>query len=253
MKNYLLGRYGAAPGRVNEQVKKLAVGNQDVITCRPADLIGDELERLRTEAEGLTKCDEDVLTYAMFPDLARTFLQERAAGSLTPEPLLPPEAREAATCPAYFAPSEFNVTLHGETYHIRISGTGHAGDNIRPFFVHVDGVSEEVRVETLDEIEVTPGGGARASAGKKTAPGGTKARPRPTHAGHVTTAMPGSIVDVLVKIGQKVKAGDGVLVIEAMKMENEIQSAVTGTVVAIHVAKGDVVTPDQVLVEIQPD
>ena len=253
VKNYLLGRYGAAPGRVNEQVKKLAVGNQDVITCRPADLIGDELERLRTEAEGLTKCDEDVLTYAMFPDLARTFLQERAAGSLTPEPLLPPEAREAATCPAYFAPSEFNVTLHGETYHIRISGTGHAGDNIRPFFVHVDGVSEEVRVETLDEIEVTPGGGARASAGKKAAPGGTKARPRPTHAGHVTTAMPGSIVDVLVKIGQKVKAGDGVLVIEAMKMENEIQSAVTGTVVAIHVAKGDVVTPDQVLVEIQPD
>ena len=253
VKNYLLGRYGAAPGRVNEQVKKLAVGNQDVITCRPADLIGDELERLRTEAEGLTKCDEDVLTYAMFPDLARTFLQERAAGSLTQEPLLPPEAREAATCPAYFAPSEFNVTLHGETYHIRISGTGHAGDNIRPFFVHVDGVSEEVRVETLDEIEVTPGGGARASAGKKAAPGGTKARPRPTHAGHVTTAMPGSIVDVLVKIGQKVKAGDGVLVIEAMKMENEIQSAVTGTVVAIHVAKGDVVTPDQVLVEIQPD
>ena len=108
-------------------------------------------------------------------------------------------------------------------------------------------------METLDEIEVTPGGGARASAGKKAAPGGTKARPRPTHAGHVTTAMPGSIVDVLVKIGQKVKAGDGVLVIEAMKMDNEIQSAVTGTVVAIHVAKGDVVTPDQVLVEIQPD
>jgi len=65
--------------------------------------------------------------------------------------------------------------------------------------------------------------------------------------------MPGTIVDVLVKIGQKVNAGDGVLVIEAMKMENEIQSAVTGTVVSIHVAKGDAVTPDQVLVEIQPE
>ena len=59
--------------------------------------------------------------------------------------------------------------------------------------------------------------------------------------------------NVLVKVGQKVNAGDGVLVIEAMKMENEIQSAVTGTVVGIHVAKGDAVTPDQVLVEIQPD
>jgi pyruvate carboxylase subunit B len=50
-----------------------------------------------------------------------------------------------------------------------------------------------------------------------------------------------------------VKAGDGVLVIEAMKMENEIQSPVTGTVVNVHVAKGEAVTPDQVLVEIQPD
>ncbi|MDP2834412.1 MAG: sodium-extruding oxaloacetate decarboxylase subunit alpha [Pseudomonadota bacterium] len=253
VKNYLLGRYGAAPGKVNEEVKKMAVGNQEAITCRPADQISDELDKLRGEAEGLTKSDEDVLTYAMFPDLARAFLQERAAGTLTPEPLLPPDAREAASCPAFFAPSEFNVTLHGETYHIRISGTGHAGEGVRPFFVHVDGVSEEVRVETLDEIEVTPGGGARTSAGKKNAGGASKGRPRPTHAGHVTTAMPGTIVDVLVKIGQKVNAGDGVLVIEAMKMENEIQSAVTGTVVGIHVAKGDTVTPDQVLVEIQPE
>ena len=253
VKNYLLGRYGAAPGRVNEEVKKMAVGNQETITCRPADQLSDELDKLRGEAEGLTKCDEDVLTYAMFPDLARTFLQERAAGTLTPEPLLPLEAREASTCPTFFAPSEFNVTLHGETYHIRISGTGHAGETIRPYFVHVDGVSEEVRVETLDEIEVTPGGGARTGAGKKSAGGASKGRPRPTHAGHVTTAMPGTIVDVLVKPGQKVVAGDGVLVIEAMKMENEIQSPVSGTVVGIHVAKGDAVTPDQVLVEIQPE
>jgi pyruvate carboxylase subunit B len=254
VKNYLLGRYGAAPGRVNEEVKRMAVGNQEVITCRPADQISDELDKLRSEAEGLTKSDEDVLTYAMFPDLARTFLQERAAGSLTPEPLLPPEAKEAASCPTFFAPNEFNVTLHGETYHIHISGTGNpSGGGKRPFFVQVDGVNEDVRIETLDEIEVVPGGGVRPASSKKSSAAGGKARPRPSHAGHVTTAMPGAIVDVLVKVGQKVNAGDGVLVIEAMKMENEIQSAVTGTVVAIHVAKGDTVTPDQVLVEIQPD
>jgi pyruvate carboxylase subunit B len=65
--------------------------------------------------------------------------------------------------------------------------------------------------------------------------------------------MPGAIVDVKVKVGDKIKAGDGVLVIEAMKMENEVQSPVTGTVIGVHVAKGDQVTPDQVLVEIQPE
>jgi len=254
VKSYLLGRYGAAPGKVNEEVKKLAVGNQEVITCRPADLLTDELDKLRGEAEGLAKSDEDVLTYAMFPDIGRTFLQERAAGTLTPEPLLPAESKEAASCPAIYAPSEFNVTLHGETYHIRIKGTGHGGEGQRPFYVHVDGVAEEVLLEALDEVEVTPGAAApRKSAGGKAAAGGSKQRPRPTHAGCVTTAMPGTIVDVKVKPGDKVKAGDGVLVIEAMKMENEVQAPVSGTVVQVHVAKGDAVTPDQVLVEIQPE
>jgi pyruvate carboxylase subunit B len=253
VKNYLLGRYGAAPGTVNEEVKKMAVGNQEVITCRPADLIGDELDKLRGEAEGLAKSDEDVLTYAMFPDIGRTFLQERAAGTLTPETLLPPESREAMSCPAVYAPSEFNVTLHGETYHIRIKGTGHGGEGQRPFYVHVDGVAEEVLLEALDEVEVTPGTAVPRKASGKKDGGGSKQRPRPTHAGCVTTAMPGTIVDVKVKPGDKVKAGDGVLVIEAMKMENEVQAPVAGTVVQVHVAKGDAVTPDQVLVEIQPE
>ncbi|HRH80375.1 MAG TPA: sodium-extruding oxaloacetate decarboxylase subunit alpha [Thiobacillaceae bacterium] len=256
VKNYLLGRYGKAPGTVNDEVRKLAVGNQEVITARPADLIPPELDKLRGEIEELAKSDEDVLTYAMFPDLGRTFLQERAAGTLTPEPLLPPNARLAESCPSIYAPNEFKVTLHGETYHIRIKGTGQAGESERPFYVHIDGVAEEVLLETLDEVEVTPGSASprKPGTGKESAAGGaSRQRPRPSHAGCVTTAMPGSIVDVKIKVGEKVNAGDGVLVIEAMKMENEIQAPVSGTVVAIHVAKGDSVTPDQVLVEIQPE
>jgi len=253
VKNYLLGRYGKAPGSVNEEVKKLAVGDQEVITCRPADLISDELEKLRGEIEGMAKTDEDVLTYAMFPDLGRTFLQERAAGTLTPEPLLPPEAKEATACPTMYAPNEFRVTLHGETYHIRVKGTGQ-GDNERPFYVQVDGVNEEVLIETLDEIEVGAAGSTGAKKSGKKADGAAPGkRPRPSHPGHVTTAMPGTIVDVKVKPGDKVKAGGGVLIIEAMKMENEIQAGVSGTVVSVFVAKGDAVTPDEVLVEIQPE
>ncbi|MFA5081435.1 MAG: sodium-extruding oxaloacetate decarboxylase subunit alpha [Hydrogenophilaceae bacterium] len=253
VKNYLLGRYGRAPGAVNEEVRKMAVGDQEVITCRPADQISDELDKLRGDIEGLAKTDEDVLTYAMFPDLGRAFLQERAANSLTPEPLLPPEAKEAAASPSVYAPNEFNVTLHGETYHIRITGSGRGDDTERPFYVHIDGVSEEVLVETLDEIELTAGASTARKSSDKPGPAAGGKRPRPSHAGHVTTAMPGTIVDVKVKVGDKVKAGDGILIIEAMKMENEVQAAVSGTVVAVYVAKGDAVTPDQVLVEIQPE
>jgi pyruvate carboxylase subunit B len=69
--------------------------------------------------------------------------------------------------------------------------------------------------------------------------------------GDVSTSMPGNIVDVLVKVGDTVKAGQAVLISEAMKMETEVQAPIAGTVKAVHVAKGDRVNPGDVLVEIE--
>lgn len=250
VKHYLQGQYGKAPGTINQQVRSMAIGSADVIECRPADKLEPELDKLRSEIEGLAKSEEDTLTYAMFPDLARTFFQERAAGTLKAEPLLSKEAAQPGA--NRYAPNEFKITLHGETYHIKLTGSGQAGEDQRPFYVSVDGVNEEVFVETLSEIELGASGsnGSRAKTkSTETASG----RPRPAHQGHVTTAMPGTIVDVLVEIGKKVKAGDPVLVIEAMKMENEVQAPVTGTVIGVFVKKGDSVTPDESLVEIQPE
>jgi pyruvate carboxylase subunit B len=248
VKNYLLGHYGKAPGAVNPDMRKAAVGDAEVIQCRPADLLENEMEKLRILSEGLARSEEDVLTYAMFPDLAKTFLQERNADTLKAEPLLPKET--AAAGAARYAPNEFKVTLHGETFHIKLTGSGHSGEEQRPFYVSVDGMAEEVIVETLNEIEVS--GGKSSSKKKSSASAGSTDRPRPTHEGCVTTAMPGSIVDVKVKAGDKVNAGDAVLVIEAMKMENEIQAPKTGIVIAVHVKKGDSVSPDESLLEIQP-
>lgn len=248
VKNYLLGHYGMAPGMVNDAVKKLAVGDSKVIDCRPADLLDDELDKLKQECESLAKSDEDILTYAMFPDLATTFLKERNANSLKPEPLLSKES--VSSNEARYAPNEFNITLHGETFHVKLTGSGHSGEEKRPFYVSVDGVAEEVIVETLSEIEVN---GKSTGQKKKAVSLTSSGRPRPSHEGCVTTAMPGNIVEVKVKAGDKVEAGFPVLVIEAMKMENEIQAPKTGVVVAVHVKKGDSVTPDESLLEIQPD
>ncbi|AKR43246.1 sodium-extruding oxaloacetate decarboxylase subunit alpha [Methylophilus sp. TWE2] len=251
VKNYLLGQYGKAPAAVNADVRKQAVGDAEVITCRPADLLQPEMAKLQSEAERFANNEQDVLTYAMFPDIGKTFLQERNAGSLQPEQLLSKEAVTHQTAAARYAPNEFNITLHGETYHIKLTGSGHAGEERKPYYVKVDGISEEVFVETLSEMEVS-GGGSNGSK-KKAAAVAASGRPRPHHTGCVTTAMPGTIVTVKVNVGDKVNAGDGVLVIEAMKMENEIQASKSGTVVAIHVAKGDSVTPDETLIEIQPE
>lgn len=237
VKQYLLGHYGAAPGVIDAEVRKNAVGDEMAISCRPADLLPDELDKLRTESEAFASSEEDLLTYAMYPELAEIFLRERAAGTLKPEPLLPPGVTTQGA--ARSAPTDFNVTVHGETYNVRVTGSGHPGAGLRPYYVYIDGMPEEVMVETLGEAALS-------------ASSGGSARPRPAHAGHVTTPMPGVIVAVHRQPGDQVKAGDPLLVVEAMKMENEIQAPITGTVIAVHVQKGDSVHPDESLLEIQP-
>ncbi len=76
-KALLRGEYGRVPGVVNEDVRRKAIGNDTIITCRPADLLEPELEKQRAEAGDLAKCDEDVLSYALFPQVAAKFLKER--------------------------------------------------------------------------------------------------------------------------------------------------------------------------------
>ena len=247
VKLYLKGRYGKAPGAVNENVRRQAIGNEEVIEVRPADLLPPELERLKNEIGDLAQNDEDVLTYAMFPDIGREFLQQRADNALVPESLEPHGSENKNVC---MAATEFNVTMHGESYHIKVSGTGYSSQPKRPYYISIDGVPEEILVEALDSIVI---GNTNHTAEPATAPTQTASRNRP-HAnapGHVTTSMPGTIVDVLVKTGDQVNAGDPVLITEAMKMETEVQAPVTGTIKAVHVKKGDAVTPDEALVEIE--
>lgn len=236
VKLYLQGRYGLAPGKVNEQLRKQAIGSEEVIEVRPADLIKPEMAKLREEIGSLAKSEEDVLTYAMFPDIGRKFLEDRAAGTLTPEVLLPiPEAGGVAPAGGEGVPTEFVVDVHGESYRVDITGVGVKSDGKRHFYLSIDGMPEEVVFEPLNDF-------VAGSSGK---------RKQASAPGDVSTSMPGNIVDVLVKVGDTVKAGQAVLISEAMKMETEVQAPIAGTVTAVHVAKGDRVNPGDVLVEIE--
>ena len=78
-KGLLRGEYGRLPGEVNEEVRRKAIGDSEVITCRPADLLEPELEKYRLEAGDLAKSDEDVLSLALFPQVARKFLEAKYA------------------------------------------------------------------------------------------------------------------------------------------------------------------------------
>ena len=76
-KGLLRGEYGKLPGEINEEVRRKAIGDAEVITCRPADLIAPELDKYREESNGLAKSEEDVLSYALFPQVATKFITER--------------------------------------------------------------------------------------------------------------------------------------------------------------------------------
>lgn len=235
VKLYLQGGYGKAPGQINEKLRKQAIGNEEVIDVRPADLISPEMDKLRGEIGALAQSEEDVLTFAMFPDIGRKFLQERADGTLKPEALLPEPVAGGLAASSEGAPTEFVVDVHGESYRIDITGVGVKSDGKRHFYLSVDGMPEEVVFEPLNSFV-----------------GGTSSKRKAASApGDVSTTMPGNIVDVLVKEGDTVKAGQAVLITEAMKMETEVQAPIAGTVKTVLVAKGDRVNPGEVLIEIE--
>lgn len=231
VKRYLLGGYGQPPASINAQLQRKAIGNETVIESRPADSIAPEMEKLRAKIGELATCEEDVLTFAMFPDIGREFLQQRLDGTLQPEPLIP---ESKGKVPGTVS-TEFKVDVHGETYDVAITGVGDVGGGKRKMYVSVDGMPEEVIFETISEF-VSDG----AQQGRKKA----------SDPGHVTTPLPGNVVEVLVNVGDKVKSGQSTMIIEAMKMESELLANIDGEVKAIHVTKGDRVTPGEVLIEI---
>jgi len=238
VKLYLQGKYGKAPGNINKKIQQLAIGNADIIECRPADLLKPELSRLKSEIGSIATSKEDVITYAMFPDIGKDFLEQRASGTLTPEYLEPMGEKDSVSGNA---PSEFLITLHGEEYHIKVTGTGHPNQDRRPFYMSLDGVPEELQVEILSEVDLE--GNATANKSSK--------NPKASEPGHVTTSMPGVIVDVLVKVGDEVEAGTPVIITEAMKMETEIQAPISGKVIEVYISKGDAVNPDEILIAIE--
>ena len=75
----LLGKYGATVKPMNEEVKEKVIGNEQPITCRPADLLEPELDKLKSEMEIWSEQEEDVLSYALFPQVAMDYFKYRAA------------------------------------------------------------------------------------------------------------------------------------------------------------------------------
>ncbi len=231
VKLYCQGRYGRPPHLIDKSLVKLATAGKDIISCRPADELPCELDKIAKEIGSLAKDKLDVLSYAMFPDVARNFLKDRRDGCLNPEPLKPPSAVKNGN-----QVDEFNITMHGESYHIHMLGEGESNGGEQVLFMRLDGVSEEVIVKPL---------GHGVERGPREQKKNLATRP-----GDVTVAIPSTIVELKVSLGAEVEAGEVVLIAEAMKMETEIVAPIEGVVKEIYCEKGDMVNPREALITI---
>lgn len=242
VKRYLQGLYGKPPGQINEQVRQRAIGNTDYIDCRPADLLKPELGLIKEDVKNLIKSDEDLLSYALFPEVAKIYFKERNENKLQPELLQLATDNNFQNNQAHnpnSLPTNFKIYLHGENYEITVRSSGEQSINDRNLYLTVDGIPEEV----LISYENT---GTQSNS----LPSELKNIKKASQPGDVTSAMPGIIVDIKVNEGNHVNSGDVLVIIEAMKMETEIQAPVSGTVSKINIKKGDSVVPYQTLIEI---
>lgn len=219
VKDYVKGLYGRSPGPIDPAVQKKVIGDEKPVTARPGDLLAPEMGEVRKKVDelGLKGVrEEDYVTYALYPSVAELFLK----GEIKPEPLKPR---------ATSAPSKL-------------------GPNAQKFLVELDGRIMEMRIEAVGGAPLALVQGAPAQQA------GTPAEPAEAAVagnGAVTSPMQGTILKVNVKVGDAVKKGDVVAVLEAMKMENDIVAHSSGTVKAVYMQKGKNVDANAVLAVIE--
>lgn len=221
----LKGEYGVTPAPVNVELQTKVLDGKQPITCRPADLIESEMDKLVAEVQEKAKTEnvvlnanieEDALINGLFAQIGWKFLANRNNPSAF-EPKPDPAAFAAANAPKKDSSVEtYTVNVDGKNFNVAVAAGG-AVLNIAPTNL------------------ATPAAPLAAVAGT----GAT-----------IEAPMAGNILKILVHAGSEVKEGDVVVLMEAMKMETEIRSKFTGVVSAIHVKEGAAVSGGAVLVSL---
>jgi len=217
----LKGEYGATPSLVDKDLQaRVLEDGEEPITCRPADLLENEVDALSEEFDklagekGIRVAEnriDDVLTYALFPQVGLKFLENRDNPSaFEPVPGEQPEMPATAPAAASGGPEAYSVVVDGRTYSVTVSPGGAVTD-VQP-------------AATASAASAAPAAAPVAGAGQP-----------------VLAPLAGTIFKINVAAGQAVRSGDVVMVLEAMKMETEVRAPADGTVQSISVSEGDMV------------
>jgi len=220
----LKGEYGATATPVNKELQARVLDGAAPITCRPADLLEPELETLTAELRQKAKEEgfklesgeqeiDDVLTYALFPQIGLKFLKNRGnPDAFEPAPTGQETVTAAAPAPAKAGEaSVYSVSVNGQTYVVQVAEGGDVS-NIQPVAQAAPAPSAAAPV---------------ASAGKQGEP--------------LLAPLAGNIFQVGVSVGQSVAEGEVLIILEAMKMETEVRAPKSGIIKSIKVAEGNAV------------
>lgn len=282
VKDYVRGYYGKPPAPINQEIQHLIIGDEEPITCRPADLLEHRFEKMKEEIKDLAESEQDYITYALFPPVARRFFEYRkkmrdGGAQLVPEikEKVMPRPVEAVTKPAPRPPQPHASQASTEDRDMNI-------EDVKEFIRLIDESEvNELHIETAGmKVKIKKGTAEEDTAFKdvkKSNPGvvvvgaeptGLAAGVQPVIAGGVSKAnlvevvapmvgtfyrAPAPDAPAFVEVGSIVKEGQGLCIIEAMKLMNEIEAECSGKVVEILVENAQPVEYGQVLVLIEPE
>jgi len=252
VKDYCYGLYGKPPAPIDPKVQKIVLKGYKLgetpITCRAADILEPELEKAKEATKDIAKDIGDVLTYALYPTTGMRFLRWKYGLEDPPPETKPKTLEEVKREDELIAKAKagklgeketpvkkpnvrmFNVYVGDEVYSVGVEAIGAP---LPPAVVTPPPAPVAPPTEPVEEVEEVE---------EKAPPPAVKAEETA-----IVAPMPGIIIRYEVKVGDKVKANDVVLILEAMKMANAITTPVGGRVKAINFAAGDKVARDDVL------
>jgi pyruvate carboxylase subunit B len=259
IKDYCYGLYGAPPAPIDKEIQKMCLKGysrgETPITGRPADVLEPEMDKARAATKDIAKNKGDVLIYAIYPQTGLRFLKWKYGLEPIPKEVIAKTIEEVKR-----EDDLIKKALCGDLVEKPKKVAPEKGEGIRKFNVFVDDSYYAVEVESEGgAIMAAPAVAAAprpAAAPKPAAAAKPAAAPKPAAAaaaggaGSIAAPMPGLIVDVTCKVGDKVKAGQPVVILEAMKMQNPLPSPIDGEVKGIFVKAGDSVAVGQVLIDI---
>ncbi len=262
------GLYGKTPAPLDKEVQKRILKGyergEEPITCRPGEILEPEWDKAVEATKGLAKNDGDVLIYALYPTTGSRFLKWKYGLEPVPEDV------KAKTLEAVKLEDEVYLTVKKKNLFAKVKeyldslekAAPGKGSGLRTFNVFVDGQYYEVEVECTSGAPVIT---SLAPAAPRPAPApapaaAPAAAPKPAAAAPAESLakgevplrapMPGMIISYNVKVGDIVKTGDLVCILEAMKMQNSLPAPASGAVKAINFEPGASVAKDAVILVI---